>query len=254
MKKFLSVILSLCILLSLSTILFSCEHECEFSDEWSKDDSHHWHTCTKEKCEEVADKEEHSWDEWEIVSSATQDADGVKKYTCSVCEQTKTEAIEFTGLTQWEWNDAISVDAFKNFTYNETAVTTGGGVSVNSSTDYKFTKNAAYIKMTVANETEAEYFYDTDTVEQLRSQIVSSIKSMTKYQNFEYVPESKTYKYVPTTGVYLPSMNAYTSNITLRFDGDRLVEIKYTVVFTQSNIAFDVESTVTLSDYGNTEL
>ena len=95
MKKFLSVFLSFCLLFSFSVTLASCAHKCEFSSEWSKDEASHWHVCTKEDCAEVADKADHTWDEGKITTIATQEADGVKTFTCTVCAQTKTESVVF---------------------------------------------------------------------------------------------------------------------------------------------------------------
>lgn len=50
------------------------------------------------RCDEVTDvtpipKKEHTWDSGKVTKEATETAEGVKTYTCSVCGRTKTEAI-----------------------------------------------------------------------------------------------------------------------------------------------------------------
>ena len=37
----------------------------------------------------------HDWDEGVITTKPTEDADGVKTFTCSKCNETKTEAVTF---------------------------------------------------------------------------------------------------------------------------------------------------------------
>ena len=44
----------------------------------------------------------HSWDEGKVTTAATCTEDGVKTYTCTVCNETKTEAISATGHTSVE--------------------------------------------------------------------------------------------------------------------------------------------------------
>ena len=102
MKKLLSCLLVLCFVLSLSFTLVSCAHKCEFSDEWTYDESSHWHVCRDESCVEISDKAEHTWDEGNITTVATQEQDGVKTFTCTVCSKTRTEVVAFTGLTEEE--------------------------------------------------------------------------------------------------------------------------------------------------------
>ena len=100
MKKLVSLLLALCLCLSVGVMLVSCdddEHTHTYKTEWSKDATHHWHACETEGCAEASDKAEHAWDEGVVTTAATAEADGVKTYTCSVCGQTKTEAITADG-------------------------------------------------------------------------------------------------------------------------------------------------------------
>ena len=54
------------------------------------------------KAQEVIPAKGHSWNEGEITTSPTCENAGVKTYTCTVCNATKTEAIDATGHTPVE--------------------------------------------------------------------------------------------------------------------------------------------------------
>lgn len=252
MKKFVSVFLSLCVLFTFCMTLTSCAHECEFSSEWSKDASAHWHACTKADCTEITDKADHTWDEGKITTAATQEADGVKTITCTVCEQTKTEAVTFTGFSKSEWDAAFNASAFENFAYTESSTTYGDGVSVKTETIYRFTKDAAWVKVTVAGQSESMHAPDTASANELRTQLVDSIKSLTSFADYNYDAATKTYK--ANKNIEIAALDASTSDITLTFNGNRLVEIKYAISFKQMGSSFTARSTVTLSDYGTVVL
>ncbi len=64
-----------------------------FSDEWSKDDTYHWHVSTCEHENEVSGKSEHSWGEEEVVLEPTIYDEGTMKFTCSICGTIKEESI-----------------------------------------------------------------------------------------------------------------------------------------------------------------
>lgn len=248
MKKFLSITLILCLLLTLSTTLVSCGHECEFSTEWSKDSTSHWHACVSEKCTEIADKADHDWDEGKITTEATQEKAGVKTFTCKTCSATKTEDVEFTGMTKEQWNSAFTSSVFQNFAYTEVSSTKGSGVSVDTEVTYKFTKTSAWAKMTAAGKSEESTAPDTASANEVRNQLVDSMKALTPYASYTYDADTKTYK--ANKAIKIDALNASTSDITLKFADGKLVEIKYSVDFTKENINYTATSTVTLSDYG----
>lgn len=60
---------------------------------WANDETNHWHVCTASGCEEKLDTAAHTWNAGEITTPATFTSDGVKTYTCNVCEKTKTETV-----------------------------------------------------------------------------------------------------------------------------------------------------------------
>ena len=75
MKKSIKAILSVVLVLVLGAIVFTaCEskHEHGFSEEWTHDETGHWHACTGENCNETEGLAAHVYDN---------DADA----TCNVC-------------------------------------------------------------------------------------------------------------------------------------------------------------------------
>ncbi len=100
MKKNLLLLL-IAILCACTLVVFcACDnvkeqpHEHAFSADWSSDEQFHWHICTGEACTEISEKANHTWNDGEITTPATETADGVKTYTCTVCNATKTESID----------------------------------------------------------------------------------------------------------------------------------------------------------------
>lgn len=94
-------------------------HTHTYSEQWSHNDSEHWHTCTGAECDEVIDKAAHTWDNGNITKEPTCTAKGEMTYTCTVCKATKTEEIATTGHTfsdKWEsddthhWHKCINCD------------------------------------------------------------------------------------------------------------------------------------------------
>ena len=252
MKKLLSLLLALSMLLFTGALLASCGHKCELSADWSYDDTSHWHACTHEGCELVADKSDHVWDAGRITTKPTQDADGVKVFTCTHCAKTKTETVTFTGMTEEEWNAVFAESVFENFAYREDAVVSGKGISVSTETIYKFTKDDAWMKMTVAGESREDYAPGKEEARATRAQLLRSIKDLALYEKYAYDAEAKTYK--AKSAVSIAAMNASTEDITLTFADGKLVEIKYTVSFAQSGAFMTADSTVTISDYGTVSL
>lgn len=94
-------------------------HTHTYSEQWSYNDSEHWHTCTGADCDEVIDKAAHTWDNGNITKEPTCTAKGEMTYTCTVCKATKTEEIATTDHTfsdKWEsddthhWHKCINCD------------------------------------------------------------------------------------------------------------------------------------------------
>ncbi|MCH5163555.1 MAG: leucine-rich repeat protein [Clostridiales bacterium] len=73
MRK-LIIICIMCMLMTLSAVIVACDnkqeqphHEHTYSNEWSSDDTHHWHAATCEHTDLVKDRTEHNFDEYKCV-------------------------------------------------------------------------------------------------------------------------------------------------------------------------------------------
>lgn len=247
MKKIVSMILAVCTLFSVGTLMTSCSHECVFSEVWTGNETDHWHACTHEDCPETADQAAHEWDEGKITTKATQEAEGVRTFTCTVCNQTKTEAVAFTGLSVEDWTLALADFTFENCTYEESA-TTSLGIGDGSVT-YKFNKNKAWIKNRVGtayNKT----IEDQEEVDKLRTDLAKSLQKMLPHKKFAYDAESKTYK--ATDRIYIDALQSNTKDVTLKFENGKLSEITYSLKMYASNTTYTVNAKVTIKDYGTT--
>ena len=59
--KFLKVLLVFCLIAGVLFAGFSLLKGHNFNTEWTNDETHHWHSCSDEGCEEVSDKAEHTF-------------------------------------------------------------------------------------------------------------------------------------------------------------------------------------------------
>lgn len=76
------------------SLLSSCGGENhQYASAWSSDSTDHWHACTLSNHTDVADKGAHDFDNGKITKQATEDAEGVKTYTCNTCDYKKYESI-----------------------------------------------------------------------------------------------------------------------------------------------------------------
>ena len=88
-----------------------------YATEWSHDGDNHWHACTDEGYEDLKDDvAAHTWNGGEVTTPATFEAPGVRTYTCTVCDATKTEDIaqlehafsdEWSYTTTHHWHACI---------------------------------------------------------------------------------------------------------------------------------------------------
>ena len=72
----------------------SDRHEHSFSKDWTSDATDHWHAATCGHTKEVSAKAEHSFGDWTVTKAATEEAEGSRARSCTVCGYTATEAIE----------------------------------------------------------------------------------------------------------------------------------------------------------------
>ncbi|MGN1162590.1 MAG: hypothetical protein ACI4T2_01525 [Christensenellales bacterium] len=91
-KTIIMMVLAFCLVVPAMFLFSACgKHSHNAAAEWSRDETYHWHVC--EGCDEQLDKAEHTWDAGVITTEATFTSDGVKTYTCTVCQKTRTEAV-----------------------------------------------------------------------------------------------------------------------------------------------------------------
>ena len=111
-RKLLPVFLALVyVTLILSLVLASCKaqdaHEHSYSDDWSYDETYHWHNATCAHLTETADKAEHTFDTG-VEVEATFDSAGYVLYTCTVCGY-RTMAETSPALTH-HFSDTLTYD------------------------------------------------------------------------------------------------------------------------------------------------
>lgn len=87
--------IALMLVLSLS-VLTACNKDGKhnFAEEWSNDETYHWHACADKDCKEIKDKAEHSWNGGSVSVEPTTEQKGTMVYTCTVCRREKTKSID----------------------------------------------------------------------------------------------------------------------------------------------------------------
>lgn len=203
MKKAFCMILVLLLCVGACATLASCGCDHIFSEEWSTDDTYHWHVCTIEGCEEQSDKAEHSWDEGVMTLLPTHATAGNRKYTCKVCGKEKNESVApEPQVDDVEWADAFLLqdDNFVMTVVNNQGVLLvkkRGGVvmttdpqTVNVSQKYYTLEDGRYYCYTVAGE--------TVTKGEINKEVYTNATTLADLQelafhDFTYNEGSKTY-------------------------------------------------------------
>lgn len=90
-KSFLAIMVLMLAIVLLTACNKDGKHN--FAEEWSNNETHHWHACTDKGCKETKDKAEHTWDDGNVTVEPTTEQKGTMVYTCTVCRREKTESI-----------------------------------------------------------------------------------------------------------------------------------------------------------------
>ena len=69
----------------------------DFTGDWKKDGSSHWHACTENGCDVTQDMDAHTYGNWEVEKAATKTEDGVKVRSCDVCGYQERASIPAQG-------------------------------------------------------------------------------------------------------------------------------------------------------------
>ena len=249
MKKRISLFLTVVLLISAVAMFASCSHECTFATEWTIDANNHWHVCEDEKCDLTTTPEAHTWDGGKITTKATQEAAGVKTFTCTVCVATKTESVEFVGLSEEDWNAVISAESFQNYSMVMTTNASAAGIVSTTSVSYKIGDDKVYMRMEMLGQVNEQTIDDPEEVAESKQEMVDAFIESCKYEDFTYDADAKLYR----ANKKVSSIDGtQTDNATMKFANGNLVELKYIYTTEQSGISVDVEITLVFSDYGTT--
>ena len=112
----------------------SDRHEHSFTKDWTSNATEHWHAATCGHTKQVSDKAAHTFGEWTVTKAATEEAEGSKERSCSVCGYTATEAIEKLAHTH-----KFATDWTKDETYHWYAATCGHDVT-DSKAEHSFSE------------------------------------------------------------------------------------------------------------------
>lgn len=91
-KSFLAIMVLMLAIVLLTACNKDGKHN--FAEEWSNNETHHWHACTDKGCKETKDKVEHTWDGGNVTVEPTTEQKGTMVYTCTVCRREKTKSID----------------------------------------------------------------------------------------------------------------------------------------------------------------
>ena len=105
----LSVVFALSMLFAAFTGCNKGKHK--FSDEWKFDETAHWHECMTKKHTDTSEKISHDFNDGIVTTQPTEEAEGVKTFTCNTCGYKKTEKVAKLAhthkfdKTKWKYDD-----------------------------------------------------------------------------------------------------------------------------------------------------
>lgn len=256
MKKIVSLLLSVGLLVSLMGILSACGHTHSFSEEWLTDKANHWHACTEQDCPECADMAAHTYDEGAITASPSLTADGVRTFTCTVCGYTRTEDIvSDTRVAKEEWQSILGLRDTDNLKITATGSrVTGANTPIPMSMTYELDGHTIYMKSTSGEVTVMElyltqegdqytaYPYDMSSKIWTSTPITPSdyeryrqdFSRLFAYEDFEYHTVSRTYfnaKPIEYDGTTI-------TDVEIGIVNGALVKIAYTQSTTDTSVTY----------------
>ena len=104
-----------------------------YSEAWTSDANGHWHEATCEHATEVSGKAEHTFGDWKVTQEPTEEAEGSREKSCTVCEYTVPEVIE-----KLEHKHKFATDWTKDETNHWHAATCGHTTEVSEKAEHSF--------------------------------------------------------------------------------------------------------------------
>ena len=112
-KKQIITILSVVFALSMLFAAFTgCnKNKHNFAEEWKFDETAHWHECTTKKHTDTSEKIPHDFNDGVVTTQPTEEAEGVKTFTCNTCGYKKTGKVAKLAhthkfdKTKWKYDD-----------------------------------------------------------------------------------------------------------------------------------------------------
>ena len=114
-------------------VIEKLEHKHKFASEWTKDETNHWHAATCEHTTEVSGKAAHSFGDWTVTKEATEEAEGSRERSCTVCGYKATEVI-----AKLEHKHTYSEEWTKDANYHWHAATCGHTTEVSDKAEHTF--------------------------------------------------------------------------------------------------------------------
>ena len=95
MKRILTTTLAAVLAASLFTLPAQGAHAHQWAEEWTRDETHHWHECTAPDCDLTGNSEKDGYEEhrgdWTVTQEPTDRTAGKRYRTCTVCGQFQYE-------------------------------------------------------------------------------------------------------------------------------------------------------------------
>lgn len=110
MKREIKIFFSFISVLLVGLFVVGCNHPHTYSDDWTYNETYHWHSSTCEHKDELREKALHSFTEWVTDEEATEKKMGQKSRTCTVCGYKEIEYLdkiihEHTYSEEWSSNN-----------------------------------------------------------------------------------------------------------------------------------------------------
>lgn len=158
------------------------DHTHDWSGEWSKDDTYHWHDCLK-NCGEKKDNAVHEWDGGTVTKQPTAEDEGEKTFECTVCGQTRTETIPAAGEPSGSGNISHEVQPGNNAPDTELKTPLEELIeAVLTPEEQEEVENGVDIKIILTVEDGTELVSDED-----KEKIEETINGLTDYKLGQYL-------------------------------------------------------------------